>query len=114
MARHRDGRSGRTPWFRVAVAGDSMLPALTAGDWLLCRRVAPAHPVSPGDLVIVEQPDRWGFFLVKRAIRREGEGWWVEGDNAGASDDSRTFGIVPDDLVVARAVARLLPRPTRL
>jgi hypothetical protein len=49
--------------------------------------------------------------LVKRIRHREQEGWWVEGDNASASDDSWRFGLVPDGCVRGRAVARYWPRP---
>jgi nickel-type superoxide dismutase maturation protease len=99
---------------RVAVAGVSMEPTLHDGDWLVCRRVAPDHVVRPGDVVVVERPDRPGLLLVKRAVRRDADGWWVEGDNAGASDDSRVFGAVPDHLVLARVLARYWPRPRRV
>ena len=99
---------------RVAVAGDSMAPTLLDGDWLLCRRVGPAYAVRAGDVVVVERPDRPGLLLVKRAVRREADGWWVEGDNAAASDDSRLFGPVPDSLVLARVLARYWPRPARV
>ena len=62
----------------------------------------------------VRRPDRPELLLVKRAVRREGGGWWVEGDNTDASDDSRVFGPVPPDHVLAKAVARYLPSPRRL
>jgi nickel-type superoxide dismutase maturation protease len=106
MSRH----AGRGPLFRVAVSGDSMSPLLDDGDHLVCRRLRSGSAVSVGDVVVVEQPDRLGFLLVKRAVRRVPGGWWVEGDNAAASDDSRTFGAVPDDQVLALALARYSPR----
>ena len=65
-------------------------------------------------MVVVERPDRPGLLLVKRVVRREAGGWWVEGDNAAASDDSRLFGPVPDALVLARVLARYWPRPDAL
>ena len=99
--------------WRVAVAGTSMVPALGAGDWLLVRTTA-ADDVRPGDVVVVEQPDRPGFLLVKRAVRRTPDGWWVEGDNAAASDDSRLFGAVPDSHLRAKVLLRYWPRPRLL
>jgi nickel-type superoxide dismutase maturation protease len=105
---------GRKPYLRVAVAGDSMRPTLTDGDWLLCRRASGAGGVREGDVVVLERPDRPGLLVVKRVVRREPAGWWVEGDNAVASDDSRVFGPVPDGCVVARVVARYWPRPRRV
>ncbi len=95
------------------VAGDSMEPALSAGDRLLCRRVLAAD-VVPGQVLVLERPDRPGLLLVKRAVRRDHDGWWVEGDNATASDDSRLFGAVPDDHVVGRVLLRWWPRPGRV
>ncbi|HET7902557.1 MAG TPA: nickel-type superoxide dismutase maturation protease [Candidatus Nanopelagicales bacterium] len=102
-----------TGLWRVAVVGASMAPTLDAGDWLVVRTVDAAG-VREGDVVVVHQPDRPGFLLVKRAVRRTPQGWWVEGDNAGASDDSRAFGPVPDGLVRARVLARYWPRPRRI
>ena len=99
--------------WRVAVTGSSMAPTLAADDWLLVRTTT-ADAVRPGDVVVVEQPDRPGFLLVKRAVRRTPDGWWVEGDNAAASDDSRVFGPVPDTDVRGRVVARYWPRPRLL
>ena len=102
------------PYARVVVAGDSMSPTLLDGDQLLCRRVRPGIGVREGDVVVLERPDRPGLVLVKRVVRRTPLGWWVEGDNADASDDSRTFGSVADEYVVARVLSRIWPRPRRL
>jgi nickel-type superoxide dismutase maturation protease len=101
----------RMPWCRVAVSGGSMRPTLDDGDWLWMRTVRDGRAVRPGQIVLLERPDRAGLLLVKRAVRRVGSGWWVEGDNAGSSDDSRCFGPVPDVLVRARALARYHPSP---
>jgi len=36
------------------------------------------------------------MLIVKRAARREQDGWWLESDNPGAGAvDSRRFGAVP-------------------
>lgn len=111
-----EGEAGRrrTAYLRVAVAGDSMAPTLLDGDWLVCRRVDPAYGVNVGDVVVVERPDRPGLLVVKRVVRRESDGWWVEGDNASRSDDSRVFGAVPDRHVLARVLVRYYPRPRRV
>ena len=101
------------PVRRVIVVGSSMEPTLSDGDWLLVRTARTGTAVAAADLVLVEQPDRPGFLLVKRALRRVGPGWWVEGDNAAASDDSRTFGVVPDALVLGRVVLRYGPHRQR-
>jgi nickel-type superoxide dismutase maturation protease len=93
-----------------------MAPTLADGDWLVCRRLRPASVarLRPGQVVVVERPDRPGLLVVKRLVRRTPDGWWVEGDNPGASDDSRVFGAVPDAGVVARVRVRYAPRPRLL
>jgi hypothetical protein len=62
--------------------------------------------IEVGDVVVARRPDRPDLLIVKRVTRREGLGWWLTGDNPGRSDDSRTFGSVPDALVVGRLVRR--------
>ena len=85
-----------------------MLPTLRAGDLLLADRAAPPRP---GDLVLA----RWSGspLVVKRLLRREADGWWVERDNPAVGVDSWSSGAVaPDDLVAVVRV-RLWPRPGR-
>jgi len=105
---------GLLPYARVVVVGDSMSPTLLDGDQLVCRRVRGGMGVREGDVVVLERPDRPGLVLVKRVIRRTPLGWWVEGDNAAASDDSRVFGSVGDDDLVARVLTRIWPHPRRV
>lgn len=80
------------PFMRVAIAERSMQPALQPGDWWIVRRWG---PVRAGSIVVLEQPGRQDLLVVKRAIREVPGGWWVEGDNADASTDSRAYGPVP-------------------
>jgi nickel-type superoxide dismutase maturation protease len=102
------------PLLSVAVVGHSMRPTLREGDRLLARRIDDATALRPGDVVVVRRPDRPDLVLVKRIVRREDDGWWVQGDNEGRSDDSRTFGAVPDAGVLARVVLRWWPHPRRV
>jgi nickel-type superoxide dismutase maturation protease len=94
-------------WRRVAVRGPSMSPTLGDGDVVLVRFGA---PVRAGDVVLVTWPARPGQLSVKRAVRREGGGWWVLGDNPYGSTDSRTLGPAEVVAVVRR---RLWPHPGR-
>ncbi|MBE1534470.1 S24 family peptidase [Actinomadura algeriensis] len=91
---------------RMAVEGESMLPGLRPGDWLLVLVGA----VTAGDVIVARHPGR-DLLIVKRAVRRDGAGWWVESDNQRAAGrrDSWDFGAVPDELVVGRVVARYWP-----
>ena len=56
----------------VEVAGDSMLPALEAGDWLLVARRPPPLDASAFGRVVVTR-DRTGRLLVKRVVGLPGE-----------------------------------------
>ena len=100
----------RWPLLRVAVAEQSMLPALHPGDWLLARRT---RRIRPGQIVLAWHPERPGFLLVKRVAWRvavgddEAGGWWLASDNpsAGAVDSAR-FGPVPAEKIVAVVLFR--------
>jgi nickel-type superoxide dismutase maturation protease len=87
-----------------------MLPALRPGDWLLVRSGA---RIVPGSVVVARHPGR-DLLIVKRAVRREADGWWLESDNQSAAgrQDSWDFGAVPDGLIVGRVLLRYWPRPS--
>jgi nickel-type superoxide dismutase maturation protease len=98
--------------FTILIDGASMRPTLEPGDWALATRV---HRVRPGDVVVLEHPDRPGFELVKRVTATAAEGRaearelepgqvWVQGDGPGGSTDSRSFGPVSSDLLRGRVV----------
>ncbi|MBO8194038.1 nickel-type superoxide dismutase maturation protease [Streptomyces oryzae] len=103
----RDGHGG--PLKRIGLAevyNPSMKPTLLPGDQLV---VTYGAAVRPGDIVVLRHPFQHDLLIVKRAIERRPGGWWVRGDNPRVENDSREFGTVPDDLVVARAWLRLRP-----
>ena len=88
----------------AVVRGRSMQPTMREGDRLLVRY--DAVPAS-GALVVVRLPD--GTVAVKRALRREPEGWWVERDNPAQGVDSWAVGAIPDQDVKAVVLTRLWP-----
>ena len=94
------------PVTRVRVVGPSMAPALLNDEWWVVRRTA---AVEPGDVALLVHPRRPDLLIVKRLVRREDGGWWVEGDNPDASEDSRRFGVVPAANVVGRLWWRYRP-----
>jgi nickel-type superoxide dismutase maturation protease len=97
----------RWPLVRVAVAERSMEPVLRPGDWLLVWR---GRQIRPGQIVVARHPGRPELLLVKRAIRRQAEGWWLLSDNVRASTvDSRQFGPVPSELIEGRVLGRYWP-----
>jgi hypothetical protein len=94
-----------SPLLGVAIVrGRSMEPTLRDGDRLLIRY---GGRVRPKSLVVVRLPDR--PLAVKRADHRVDGGWWVVRDNPDDGVDSWTVGAIPDDDVVAVAVARVWP-----
>ena len=88
-----------------------MAPMLAPGDWAL---VATPSGFRRNDVVVVEHPGRPGFEMVKRLVgcpgdrvgdRTLGEDeFWVEGDFAPASTDSRQFGPVRGEALAARVL----------
>lgn len=91
-----------------------MLPSLADGDRLLVRWGA---LVRPGDIAVVRLPPGPGGVerpvAVKRVVRPEPGGWWVERDNPAEGVDSWQVGAIADDQVLARVLCRLWPRPGR-
>ncbi|MEV7471494.1 nickel-type superoxide dismutase maturation protease [Streptomyces kronopolitis] len=88
------------------VYNPSMVPTLRPGDQLVVQYGA---AVRPGAVVVLRHPFRQDLLIVKRAVRRLDGGWWVQGDNPFVENDSREFGVVPDELVIARAWIRVRP-----
>jgi phage repressor protein C with HTH and peptisase S24 domain len=96
------------PLFAVLVNGPSMVPALRSGDALLVRR---GGRVRPGRVVVARFRTRPDLLVVKRAVRPQDGGWWVEGDNTLIEDDSRRYGVAD---VIGEVLIRYYPRPGRL
>jgi phage repressor protein C with HTH and peptisase S24 domain len=99
------------PWslLPVLVRGPSMAPTLRHGDAVLARRGG--RPVRPGDVVVARFRSRPDLLVIKRAVRIDEGGWWLESDNAVITDDSRSYGVAD---VEARVVLRYWPRPRRV
>jgi nickel-type superoxide dismutase maturation protease len=99
-------QGGGAPLGLAEVTGASMVPTLHHGDRLLVRYGA---RVRAGDVVVLRHPLQQDLLIVKRAAQRRPGGWWVLGDNPFAESDSRAFGAVPDELVLARVLGRFRP-----
>jgi signal peptidase I len=117
------------PW-RVAVAEASMVPAIEPADWLLTDPTVRRWP-RRGSVVVFREPGS-GDLAIKRVAGRPGDwvpfaGGWIElaedeawllsdaTDEAVAAAgfghvvDSREYGPVPVDALVARAWLRYWP-----
>ena len=105
---------------RVAIEGGSMAPTLAPGDWALA---VPLRRPRVGDVVVVEHPGRPGYEMAKRITAAPGDRvgertlgadeWWVEGDFAQASTDSRQFGPVTRAELKAKIVLVYWPPERR-
>ncbi|GAA0446822.1 hypothetical protein Ade02nite_85770 [Paractinoplanes deccanensis] len=98
-----------SPLFAVLVRGPSMAPTLRSGDALLVRRGA--RHARPGRIVVARFRSRPDLLVVKRAVREQDGGWWIEGDNSLVEDDSRAYGVAD---VIGRVLIRYYPRLGRL
>src|SRR5205085_1834533 len=96
------------PVFAVLVQGPSMAPTLRSGDALLVRR---GGRISEGDVAVGRFRSRPELLVVKRVIRKQDGGWWLQGDNDFVVDDSRAYGVAD---VIGRVLWRYWPRPSRL
>jgi signal peptidase I len=103
--------------FRATVDGESMEPALRAGDVVVALR---RGTLRPGRVVVLRHPLRPDLEVVKRVRhgpgdpapdgRRLGPGeYWVEGDRPERSTDSRSFGPVRRQDVLGIVVFRYGP-----
>ena len=93
---------------RYEVAGESMLPTLSPGDWLVADRKCRPRP---GDIVLARDPRELSRTVAKRLVRYEPDGsTWLEGDNSSASTDSRHFGPVAVEAIEAVVRWRYWPR----
>jgi signal peptidase I len=101
-----------------------MAPTLIPGERLLFDRLAfVRRRPRAGEIVLVAHPLRPQLRMVKRVTARQGDTvgdlmhprglatgeYWVEGDNADASTDSREFGPVSRREILGRAWVRYWP-----
>ena len=82
-----------------------MAPTLRDGDAIVALSTN-WLPVKPGRIVAFRRGEA---LFIKRALNREGGGWYVVGDNPSRSSDSRRFGPVPESEISATAVSCLIP-----
>jgi len=85
---------------RLKVEGLSMVPVLAPGDRILVLRT---KQLAVGDIVAFVDGEDEGI-TVKRVTGIDWTSVRVEGDNAGASRDSRHFGPVPRSAVIGRVL----------
>ena len=99
------------PVRRIAVAEQSMEPALASGDWLLawCGLPGLGGPrIRQGQIVIARHPGRSAVSCWSSGPRfaSQAAGGWNRTTGRAAAVDSRTFGAVPRGLIVGRMLVR--------
>ena len=95
---------------RVRVVGESMVPTLHPGQFVL---VDPGRRPQPGQLVVAHHPERPELLVVKRVASIGDDGRYeLSSDNPEAGTDSRAWGPVPAE-ALAGTVTMLLDRPSQ-
>ena len=85
--------------------GTSMNPTLKDGEIVLVDRDA---EIEVGDIVVAKHPVEQTSELIKRVAQINEHGhYFLVGDNAEDSNDSRNFGAVTKDYIKGKVVARL-------
>lgn len=105
----------------VVCAGPSMEPTLYSNDVLITEHMSLIfQKLKRGDIIISKSPCNPKQHICKRVVGLPGDKVqggiivptghvWLEGDNHNNSDDSRTYGPVPQGLLRSRALCKILP-----
>jgi nickel-type superoxide dismutase maturation protease len=89
-----------------------MAPRLRAGALVIAEPLDRAYVLRPGDVVVARRPDRPQLDIIKRIHSIDAAGTiFLVGDNPRASTDSRDFGTVSREHVLARVRWRYWPLP---
>jgi nickel-type superoxide dismutase maturation protease len=87
------------------VAGDSMIPALKAGDLVL---VNPSAELEIGDIVVARHPFKQSVRIIKRIAEiLPREKYVLLSDNPTDGTDSRSFGAIPAKDILGKAEAKI-------
>lgn len=79
---------------------------------MVARPIDGMTPLRVGDVVVARRPDRPELEIIKRIQAIDGNGAiFLVGDNPSSSTDSRQFGAVPREQIVARVRWRYWPLP---
>ena len=93
---------------RFLVDGSSMLPTLRPGESLMVKDGYYKHKQPQiGDIVLLRHPNQDELFIVKRILKIEKEGVFLIGDNHRESTDSRHFGLVSVENLIAKVTSKI-------
>jgi len=89
-----------------------MAPRLPSGALVVARPIDSQTRLRVGDVVVARRPDRPELKIIKRVAAIDAGGAiFLAGDNPPASTDSRQFGAVPREHILARVRWRYWPLP---
>jgi hypothetical protein len=91
-----------------------MAPRLPSGALVVARSIDGMTSIRVGDVVVARRPDRPSVEMIKRIESFQADGAvFLVSDNPAApgATDSRIFGAVPRELILARVRWRYWPLP---
>ena len=102
---------------RVKISGESMLPTLRPGQSVLFIKATPKHEAAKfgrrnkwlGKIVLIARINQFGakdFYQVKRITEIKDGKFFVTGDNATASTDSREFGWLNANEIIGKLLIK--------
>jgi len=99
----------RLAQYRLAtVSGDSMAPTYKSGNRVIVKIFSDSPKnISINDVVLIERDVMPGIFFIKRVTNKEGDSYWVEGDNTDPEvltrmNDSRVWGLIKREEIKGR------------
>ncbi len=88
---------------RFRVEDASMEPTLKPGDYVIVNRLAYVFgKPSKNDVIVLKSPLQKAKFLIKRIADTKDSKYFVLGDNAELSKDSRHFGPIKRNIIVGK------------
>ena len=86
---------------KVVIHGNSMSPALKNGDEVTFDNYK-EQSIKIGDILVVNHPYSVDKKIVKRVSKIKGDSlYFLEGDNSYESSDSKTFGYISTENIIA-------------
>ena len=86
---------------KVVIHGNSMSPAFKNGDEVTFDSYK-EQSIKIGDILVVNHPYSAHKKIVKRVSKIKGDSlYFLEGDNPNESSDSRTFGYISTENIIA-------------